>query len=205
MFVSLLSYEIYTTLSEGVRRYRKSLEKLIGNSNVSSISIQKYLENFRRVVDCVEIVEAAFSRNTLSLVVSNIGAFFLMLSAIADGQTLNQPTMVLIFIIGSFCASVFEFIAVTSGAISLSREDDALKRLVIRFSEKPFLVEDSSTNNNISFPRLHCFSFLTDTIRGKSLQLTGGKMFVIKSNFILSVVGFMLTYGVLIYQFGSSN
>ncbi|GBN43238.1 hypothetical protein AVEN_31146-1 [Araneus ventricosus] len=202
MFFSLLSYDIFTKLSDGVEEYRKSLKALIHNGCADVRCVQGYLTNFRRILDCIQVVEEGFSWIMLFLLISNISTFFLMLSAIADGWANYLQAMVLMNIIGSFAASAFEFLAVMSSAIKLSKEDEALKRLAICFSEKSFLTSSSVREDKVSMLKLHCFSVLAGTIRRYNLELTGGKMFILKESLITSVIGCMLTYGVLIFQFG---
>ncbi|GFT45007.1 uncharacterized protein NPIL_650191 [Nephila pilipes] len=200
MFISLLSFETFSSLSEGVKTYRKSLIREIV-SRPDQISVQEYLIAFRRIVDCIDSVEAGFSWNILFLIVSNISSFFLVLSIIAVGIDHFQ-IMLLASIIGSCIVSLVEFTAVTRSVILLNGEEDSLKKAVIRFSERPILCDEYLTKEKMSWTRLHSFSLLANTIRGTTIELTGGGMFVLNNSFILSVVGVMFTYGVLIFQFG---
>ncbi|KAF8794968.1 hypothetical protein HNY73_002875 [Argiope bruennichi] len=201
MFFSLLSYHTFIILSDSVEEYRKSLKDLIYSGCDDLKSVQKHLTYFRRIIECIQVVEAGFSWITLLLLISNISTFFLMLSAIADGWANYLQVMVLMNIIGSFTASAFEFLAVATTGIKLSKADDALKRLAICFAEKSFQTRRSGTEEKISLLKLHYFSVLASTLRRNALELTGGKMFILKESLITSVIGCMLTYGVLIFQF----
>ncbi|GBN30507.1 hypothetical protein AVEN_144950-1 [Araneus ventricosus] len=201
VFFSLLSHEIFTSLSDLVLSYRRSLQKILNCDSVSEIKVRDCLTDFRRIVDCTELVEAAFSWISLFLVLSNVSAFFLMLSALADGRTKYLQTLNLIFITGSFALSVTEFVALTSGAIKLYKEGGALKKLSVPFAERTFLTYNSR-KDHMSLKRLQYFSMMAETLRGATLEMTGGKMFVIKNSLILSIVGSMVTYGVLVFQFG---
>ncbi|GBO41595.1 hypothetical protein AVEN_176080-1 [Araneus ventricosus] len=201
MFLLLLSYETFTNLGDGVQKYRKSLRKIISNGCVDVNCIQEYSTSFRRIVDCVNTVEVGFSWNTLFLVISNISTFFLMLSAIADGRANYLKVLVLITIVGTFFASILEFIAIMNCAMKLCEENRALKRLALCLSEKTFSTNNAAAEDEISFRKSYFFFSLADALRGATLELTGGQMFALRESFIMSVVGCMLTYGVLIFQF----
>ncbi|GIX68566.1 uncharacterized protein CEXT_102741 [Caerostris extrusa] len=73
-----------------------------------------------------------------------------------------------------------------------------LEKLVVRFSEKA--AYNFYVDGKICLPKLHCFGLLAETIRGTTLELSGGNLFVLKYNLILSVIGLMVTYGVLIFN-----
>ncbi|GIY75486.1 uncharacterized protein CDAR_21481 [Caerostris darwini] len=112
---------------------------------------------------------------------------------------MSQHNMVLFFTLACFGKSVFEFLSVVCSAGKIGQEDDALKKLVVRFSEKA--AYNFYVDGKICLPKLHCFGLLAETIRGTTLELSGGNLFVLKYNLILSVIGLMVTYGVLIFQF----
>ncbi|GFR04499.1 uncharacterized protein TNCT_38861 [Trichonephila clavata] len=200
MFISILLYETISSLSDGVRAYRKSLIRKMVNTS-DRICVQEYILEFRRIVDCVDRVEAGFSWSILFLIISNVSSFFLILSVLATGINYFQR-MLLASIVVSSIISLVEFIAIAKSGIQLSKEEDTLKNLVTYFSERSFLSDECLTKEKISLPRLHGFSLLANTLRGTTIELTGGGMFALNNAFLLSVVGVMFTYGVLIFQFG---
>ncbi|GFV34067.1 uncharacterized protein TNCV_3979151 [Trichonephila clavipes] len=165
------------------------------------ISVQEYILGFRQIVDCVDNVEAGFSWSILFLIISNVISFFLILSVLATGVNYFQRQLLASIVVSSI-VSLVEFIAIAKSGIQLSKEEDALKKLVAYFSERSFLTNEGLTKEKVSLPRLHSFSLLANTIRGTTIELTGGGMFALNNAFLLSVVGIMFTYGVLIFQFG---
>lgn len=176
--------------------------KLIANSSRDEVHIHGYLTGFRRIVECIGSVEAGFSYTNLFLIAANVSSFFIFFSVAVSEENSYHQTMVSVLIVSVLSLSLLQFMSVVGTAARVCREDEALKKLAIRCSEKAFSTSDFQ--GKVSMPKLHCFALLADTIRGTSLELTGGDMFVIKNNFILSVGGVMLTYGVLIFQFGNN-
>ncbi|KAG8189196.1 hypothetical protein JTE90_013730 [Oedothorax gibbosus] len=199
MFVSLLSFHTFLGLSKDIKKYRESLAKLLVSNFKDEVYIHGYLVGFRRIVDCISRVEAGFSYTNLFLIAANVSSFFVFFSIAASAENGYHQTAVAVLITSVLLLSLIQFLSMVGTAARVCKEDDALKKLVIRCSEKAF----SDFQGKVSMPKLHCFALLANTIRGTTLELTGGDMFVIKDNFIMSVVGVMLTYGVLIFQFGN--
>ncbi|KAG8189197.1 hypothetical protein JTE90_013731 [Oedothorax gibbosus] len=200
MFVSLLSFNTFLGLSKDIKKYRESLAKLVANNYKDEVCIHDYLVGFRRIVDCISGVEAGFSYTNLFLIGANVSSFFIFFSIAVSAENGYHQTAVAALITSVLLLSLIQFLSMVGTAARVCKEDDALKKLVIRCSEKAF----SDFQGKVSLSKLHCFALLADTIRGTPLELTGGDMFVIKDNFILSVAGVMLTYGVLIFQFGNN-
>ncbi|GFY60875.1 uncharacterized protein TNIN_418231 [Trichonephila inaurata madagascariensis] len=200
LFISILSYEIISSLSDGVRAYRKSLIRKMVNTS-DQISVREYILGFRRIVDCVDSVESwIFLEYSVS---HNIQCQFVLSDTKRPRNWVKYfQRQLLASIVVSSIVSLVEFIAIAKSGIQLSKEEDALKKLVTYFSERSFLTNEDLTKEKISLPRLHSFSLLANTIRGTTIELTGGGMFALNNAFLLSVVGIMFTYGVLIFQFG---
>ncbi|GBN43240.1 hypothetical protein AVEN_31147-1 [Araneus ventricosus] len=201
LFVTLLSFKTFSDLSETVRRYRRTLLKFITLGSLDEFCVQERLANFSQLVDCTNYVEEGFSGCALFLIGSNVSCFFLLFSGIASGDQAYQHRMVLLFTTSGFAMSAFEFLCVVRSANKVCDEDEILKKSVVRLSEKG-IWGFSQQENRICLSKFHCLALLADTIRGTVLELTGGNLFVLKNNLILSIVGLMLTYGVLIFQFG---
>ncbi|KAF8794967.1 hypothetical protein HNY73_002874 [Argiope bruennichi] len=201
LFVTLLSFQTFLNLRDRIREYRKTILKFIACGSLDEFRIQEHLGNFRQIVDCSNCVEDGLSVCSLLLIGSNVSCFFLIFSGIAFGDQAYHHKMVLLFTICGFAMSVLEFLSVVCSANKVREEDEILKKLVVRLSERG-ICHFSHQENRISLSKLHCLALLADTIRGTELELTGWNLFALKNNLILSVVGLMITYGVLIFQFG---
>lgn len=197
-YISMLCSSVYASLGNIIHLYRKSINKSLTTERLDARIILKSITTFRQVVIVVKNTDCAFSKSSLFLFGTYISCFFHMLSLIVMAENTYKVTTSTIITLTAFIIALVQFLNLVGTASSINKEDEILKKSVIFCLEKALAsvkpVGDSST-------KLQLVSLLCDSIRGTPLFVSGGEMFEIKKGIILTTVGAIITYGVLLLQF----
>ncbi|GFQ95275.1 uncharacterized protein TNCT_659101 [Trichonephila clavata] len=187
----LLSSTVYYYLSEAVYGFGLKLKKRFESKTFNQESISGNICMFEKIMTMVGEVDHAFSTGVLFLYGASVSCFFNALSIALSSKRIFITLYV--FVAVMFAAALGSFFLLTHAGNRVNSKFQHLRNLLINCSG---LV----TQNYLSIRDLTTFTIMAQDIRTADLHLTGGDMFIIRKDMILSVAGVMITYGVLIFQ-----
>lgn len=197
--VALISFNVFTTLSNIIKHYRLRLGKQLLQVDLENPKSLSNITIFREIVECVYDVEETFNYSSLLLYGTSITWLFNSFNVAIVKDSAYKNALAYGFIAITFFMALVIFIMVTYSASKVKTEDDILKNCLVRYSENQFL--NSSRHKRYDSLTLYNVIILPRTIQGVKLYLTGGGMFIISKGLILTVIGIMVTYGVILLQF----
>lgn len=169
------------------------LENLKSNSTKEELT--NAFINFRRIVCGVTKADDVLSFCTFFSYVTCISCFFYSLSSfMTDKQIGNRP----FFAAEQLSIFVFAnviFLTITCSASRVSSAIEDLKKKVNCMSEVVMKA-------NLPCDTLLNFMILIDNIKSTDVGMTGWGMFTITRGFVLTTIGVMITYGMILFQFG---
>ncbi|GIY55993.1 hypothetical protein CDAR_516871 [Caerostris darwini] len=167
------------------------------------ISITFYRTRTIASIASTEAIEDAISMCSFFLYGAIITQMLNSFNMITVQETLYHNRLKYIFVVIVISMAFAVFVTLTVSASSVIVEDESLKHLVVHFTEKPFLFNRAFYPLVCHVKMLHYFNLLSKVIRGYKLHLTGGRMFVIERSVLFTITGLVLSYGVLLFQFGN--
>ncbi|GIY06699.1 uncharacterized protein CEXT_102781 [Caerostris extrusa] len=180
----------------------RRLIQCYGDSLVQSIkdnsSKEYFAEEFsiyRRIIYGMNEADDAMSFMVLFTYVACISCFFNTLSVfIVSDDVLGKPYLAAEMVC-TFIFSVVIFSTMTCSAAEVSAAGEKLKQRVL-------CISDIVLQRNLPSDSLTSFMIFVDGIKSADISMTGWGMFTITRGFVLSTVGVIITYGVLLFQFG---
>lgn len=213
LHVVLASYSINQLLSSftiaicimaccNVHVILKRIIKSFGNSLIENLknnptkeSLANDFVTFRRIIYGINQADDVLSFCTFFAYVACISCFFNTLSSFLVVEKLIDHPFLAIDIFSVFLFSVIIFVTITCSASKVSTAAEELKNQINCMSEI-VLKKDLSQDTLLSF------MILIDNIKSANAGMTGWGMFTITRGFVLTTVGVMISYGVVLFQFG---
>ncbi|KAF8782582.1 hypothetical protein HNY73_012848 [Argiope bruennichi] len=189
--VLLLSSTVYFYLSETVCGFGWKLKKRFESKAVSQISVAENLCMFQKLLGMVGEVDRAFSTAVLFLYGSSVSCFFNALSVTFAAKKVFVPLC--IFAAALFATSLGTFFLLTHAGNRVNCKFQELRHSLIICSIR-------ALQSSMNLRELSSFNIMVQDIRNSDMHLTGGDMFIIRKDMILTVAGIMISYGVLIFQ-----
>ncbi|GFT39741.1 uncharacterized protein NPIL_25101 [Nephila pilipes] len=189
--ILLLSSTVYYYLSETVCGFALKLKKRFECKTFNQESISDNICMFQKIMSMVCEVDHAFSAGVLFLYGASISCFFNALSIALSSKRIFITLY--IFAAVMFAAALGSFFLLTHAGNRVNSKFQHLRNLLIHCS-------GMVTQDFLSIRELTAFTIMAQDIRTADLHLTGGDMFIIRKDMILTVAGVMITYGVLIFQ-----
>lgn len=208
--MSLVSYNVSIALRDIIKSYRKRLKIFLMHPNPTVGEIFASVTLFRRIVCCTRDVEHSLSLCSLFLYGASVTWLFNSFNVVIVRDSVYHTKLAYAFVGITTGMALIVFLTMTQGASRVISEDEKLKRLTVRFAEKPFQtigssnfqIGDASLFQVCHLSMMHHLKLLTRVIRGNRIYLTAGDMFVMRKSLILTVLGVISSYGVLLHQFG---
>ncbi|GBN52311.1 hypothetical protein AVEN_65588-1 [Araneus ventricosus] len=193
--VSILSCcNVHLILRRLIKSYGDSLVENI-KSDSSKENFAKEFSTFRRIIYAMNEADDAMSFIVFFTYVTCISCFFNTLSGfLASNGVFEKPCLAAEMAL-TFIFSVIIFSTMTCSAAEVSTAGERLKQRVL-------CISDIVLQRNLPSDALMEFMILTDGIKTANISMTGWGMFTITRGFVLSTVGVLITYGVLLFQFG---
>ncbi|GFX22775.1 uncharacterized protein TNCV_4839121 [Trichonephila clavipes] len=193
--VSILACcNVHLILRRLLKCYGDSLVQNIKN-NASKESFTEEFTTFRRIIYAMNEADDAMSFIVFFTYVTCIGCFFNTLSTFLSRDGLLGHPYLIAEMSVTFIFSVLIFIAMTVSAAEVSTTGERLKQRVT-------CISNIVIQRNLPTDALLNFMILADNIKSADISMTGWGMFTITRGFVLSTVGVLITYGVLLFQFG---
>lgn len=181
----------------------RRLIKFYGDALVLSIKEKGTKESFaedfslfRKIIYGLNEADDAMSFIVFFTYVSCISCFLNTLSAFFDVDDISQQPLHSAGIFFTFLYSVAIFLTITCSAAEVSTAGDRLKQRIL-------CVSDHVLHRNLPNDTMLSFMLTIDNIKSSSMSMTGWGMFTITRGFVLTTVGVIITYGVLLFQFAS--
>ncbi|KAG8189194.1 hypothetical protein JTE90_013728 [Oedothorax gibbosus] len=160
---------------------------------------ESFSENFtlfRKIIFGLNEADDALSFIVFFTYVTCISCFLNSLSAFFNLEDSSKTPFSAVEITFSFLYSVAIFFTITCSAAEVSTAGDRLKQRIL-------CVSDCILNKNLPNDTLLSFMVMMDNIKSSNMSLTGWGMFTITRGFVLTTVGVVITYGVLLFQFAT--
>lgn len=190
----LVCMNVHIILRRVINSYGK---KLIENlkKNPTKEELTEIFVTFRRIICGINEADSILSFSTFFAYVTCISCFFYILSSfLVSGAIENRP----FFAVEHFCVFLFSnfiFLTITISASKVTTAVDNLKSKVNCMSEIVMA-------KNLPTDVMLNFMIMIDNIRSTNIGMTGWGMFTITRGFVLTTVGVMITYGMILFQFG---
>ncbi|GBM58517.1 hypothetical protein AVEN_124726-1 [Araneus ventricosus] len=189
--ILLLSSTVYFYLSETVCGFGFKLKKRFESKALSQISVAENICTFQKLLRMVWKVDKAFSTAVLFLYGSSVSCFFNALSVVFGAKKIFVALC--IFAAAMFATSLGSFFLLTHAGNRVNWKFQELRNSLISCSSL-------ALHSSMNVRELASFNIMVQDIRNSDMHLTGGDMFIIRKDMILTVAGVMISYGVLIFQ-----
>ncbi|GFR19603.1 hypothetical protein TNCT_714661 [Trichonephila clavata] len=197
---SLMFFNIYTALDNITKWYHRRIQKMLNKVPINSGDIFENISFFRRIFNCIGEVEEAIALSTLFLYGASITWIFSSFNALIIHENAYKISSALL-IVGITCfMALVVILMLTISASNIVLRDKALKRSLVHFAEKPFMLGVLPNHQMCNFTLMHHINLLSQLIREYKFQLTGGHMFVIQRGLIFTGLGIIFSYGMVIDQ-----
>ncbi|XP_071039319.1 uncharacterized protein [Parasteatoda tepidariorum] len=185
---------VHIILHRLVRTYSKTLVESIKVKSTKEGFAEDFV-TFRRIMYGIDAADNALSFVTFFAYVACISCFFYTLSSFLAAENFLGRPFFLAENAFVFLFSVIIFTSLTCSGILVSSAGEKLKHRVVCISE-------IILKKNLPSETLLSFMILFDNIKCSNTNMSGWGMFVITRGFVLSLGGVLITYGVLLFQFG---
>ncbi|GFT45003.1 uncharacterized protein NPIL_650171 [Nephila pilipes] len=193
--VSILACcNVHLILRRLIKCYGDSLVQNIKNNSTKE-SFTEEFSTFRRIIYAMNEADDAMSFIVFFTYVTCISCFFNTLSIFLSKDSIYGHPYLTAEMAVTFMFSVLIFITMTVSAAEVSTTGERLKHRVM-------CISDIVMQRNLPTDALMNFTILTDNIKSADISMTGWGMFTITRGFVLTTVGVLITYGVLLFQFG---
>ncbi|GFS65015.1 uncharacterized protein NPIL_259931 [Nephila pilipes] len=197
---SLIIFNIYTAMDNITKRYHKRIQEMLNKIPIVSDDIFANISFFRRIFDCIREVEEAVALSTLFLYGASITWIFSSFNVVILQGSAYKNIVAYGFVGVTCLMALVVILMLTISASNIVLRDKALKRSLVHFAEKPFKFGVLPPHHVFHFTLMHQINLLSQLIREYKFQLTGGHMFVIRRGLILTGIGIIFSYGVVIDQ-----
>lgn len=202
MLILIFCSSIYTIAKRIVLAYHDSIKKYNRDNHrviLTNNTLSVYLSYYNRITQCIAEIDDVLSPCVLLLYGLMVSAQFYTLTVLISNDT--EPTSFTIGLHNSivFLLTTVAFLVVTLTASKITEIAEDIKRSLQKLSEKVInadgtIVCGDGINNT--------YLVLVSILNGTQLTFTGWKMFNINRSFILTTMGVMISYGVIIVQIG---
>lgn len=165
-------------------------------NNPTKEELTKNFVAFRRIICGVNQADEVLSFCTFFSYVTCISCFFYIVSSfLVNEQKIFSRPFFAAEHFSVFLFSNFIFLAITCSASKVATAVEDLKKSVNCMSEVVM-------KGNLPCDILLNFMILIDNIKCTNVGMTGWGMFTITRGFVLTTLGVMITYGMILFQFG---
>lgn len=186
---------IISAFYDSIKRYsRESSRVMLTNKMLSS-----YLSFYNRITQCIAEIDQVLSPCVLLLYGLMISGQFYTLTVLISEDTERTSLTTVLHNLIVFFLTTAAFLVVTLTASKITEVSEDIKRSLQKLSE------NVTSNDEIIFSGngiSNTYLILLSTLNGSHLSFTGWKMFNINRSFILTTMGVMISYGVIIVQIG---
>ncbi|GIY75488.1 uncharacterized protein CDAR_21501 [Caerostris darwini] len=185
---------VHVILRRLIQCYGDSLVQSIKDNSSKNYFAEEF-STYRRIIYGMNEADDAMSFMVLFTYVACISCFFNTLSVfLVSDDVLGKPYLAAEMAC-TFIFSVVIFSTMTCSAAEVSAAGEKLKQRVL-------CISDIVLQRNLPSDSLTSFMIFVDGIKSADISMTGWGMFTITRGFVLSTVGVIITYGVLLFQFG---
>lgn len=192
--ILLLCTNAYHDTSQLFVLYETRLKTSLGNFS-TSMPIAENAALFRSITVCVKEVDQSLNACTFLIYTTMITSFFNTISVVLSETMAYRNALVDAYVACTFLFSLIVFFIITFSGANVSEKSNTLKAELTELSD--MVIRQSPDTRTIL-----TINLLFETIKSSKCYVTGLGLFYVTKEFILSVAGMLITYGVLIYQIG---
>ncbi|KAG8178641.1 hypothetical protein JTE90_010552 [Oedothorax gibbosus] len=191
--VLLLCDSVYIALSDLIECYVDDLRRKFKSKVFSQLSMSEHIGMLKAITYQVKAADRSLSDCTLMLYGMFVCGLYVTVSIALSKDAIFRTKMVTLYIAWNFILVILIFRRLTLSGSRVGLESDKLRNVATECSRRIVShCDDEKT--------LLAFNVLLGNIRDAKLVVTGGGMFVIEKSLFLTVVGTMVTYGVILFQ-----
>lgn len=189
----LLCDSTFIALSDIIKDFVTNLKQKFRRRMFSQSSISAEIGNLNTITDQVKSADKALNDCTLLLYGMFACLFYITVSIAISNEAIFKTKMVTVYIAWNFILVVLIFRRLTLSGSRVAVECQRLRNVTAECSRRIVShCEDEKT--------LLTYNILLGNIKDAKLVVTAGGMFVIEKGLFLTVVGTMVTYGVILFQ-----
>jgi hypothetical protein len=192
---------IYTVVKRIVYAFHDQIKQHNRESQILLLTndmLSAYLNYYNRIIQSVSEIDKVLSPCVLLLYGLMVSGQFYTLTVLIskDTEVTSVTTGLHNFLV--FLLTTVAFLVVTLTASKVTEISEDIKISLQKLSEKVTSKDEISSGNSIN----NTYLILLAILNGTHLSFTGWKMFNINRSFILTTMGVMISYGVIIVQIG---
>ncbi|GBN43234.1 hypothetical protein AVEN_31144-1 [Araneus ventricosus] len=189
----LICYNSYCVLNKIMNFYGLELKSELNRGICNHKQMSRYISLYITITQRVREIDEALGTSAFFLFVTVICSFFNSISVVlANSQSYRTP-VVDAYVVWATLTALVTFLLLTFSGAQVQKGHDNIKQAMTECSH---LVAQLSPNLKTTLT----FTLLVENIKGSNIAVTGWDMFTIRKDLVLTVLGLMMTYGVLMYQ-----
>ena len=188
----LICTNSYTFSANMLKAFNCHFKSETSTKLLSKSIIISYMSTYRNLFTLFKDIDNALSCSCLLLYAAAIICFFNTVSMVFS-ETIQIDFTMFIQMLTALMMAIILFFSLTFSAVKVIYEYENLQFLLMDASEKLLTLTDN--------PRvLSTYKMFVDNVMGLRIYFTGANMFEIDNTLILTTVGGLITYGVIIFQ-----
>ncbi|GBL88075.1 hypothetical protein AVEN_133727-1 [Araneus ventricosus] len=203
VIIFIMCCEVYTIAKRIVVALNEQIENH-DNSRflITSRTLNGYLNFYNRLNQTIAEIDDVLSPCVLLLYGLMVSGQFYTLTVLIsqDTETVSLPTGFQNVIV--FLLTTVAFLVVTLIASQVTEVAENVKRSLYKLADSVVNNDELTVNEKEA---TNSYLVLIAILNGSQLSFTGWKMFNINRSFILTTMGVMISYGVIIVQIGRKN
>ncbi|KAF8792097.1 hypothetical protein HNY73_003743 [Argiope bruennichi] len=197
----MLCESVYLMIADLIRSYRSNLKHKLKTQRLSNFIFDED-KTFKSIVSLVNTVEQAFKLCALLLYAAEASLIFITISIAVTREATLQTYWIKGLIVWNTMLTLYTFYQITASGSLICEESEQLRSVSLECSNE--ICQQSIAGSNANDGSLQALSLLLTNIRDVPLRVTGGGLFVIRKDIILSMANAVITYGVIMYQLSDS-